>query len=178
MKNMKLIFIVLIICLTGISYGQKKEKLHQELFALFPEVPQEMSDAQLKNVGGKEIPEKYFATIKVDKLEGTKYMPIGKYESGKYVILLMLEVNEEGSFNKGVHSMFSKTIEKGSGEIYMSAHYLLMVGENSRFKYKASFKRVGKDLIQFHNTTTEDGKSTESNRQYKFNKYLVFDKDL
>jgi uncharacterized DUF497 family protein len=161
------------IMLTAITFSQKKVKEHLELFNLFGEVPQSMSNADLlKNrTDGVNIPVKYHKLLK--HTGNARAVAIGKVESGKYMILLYMEVDTDG-----VVTVNSRSLDKKTGEVYMSSSYLTLAGKNSRFVFEGSFKRSGKDLISIYYKKIEAGEVEETEKQYKFDKYLVFDKEL
>ena len=168
MKKLNLLLALLLI--SASTFAQKE---HLSLFALFPDMPQSMSNADLqKNAStAAAIPEEYNELISHHGF--TKVVPVGKVESGKYMLLFFSRIDSDGVFDIHFASFNKKT-----GEEMQSSSYLTQSGKNSRYAYEGSFKRSGKDMISFYVKTTEGSDVTEEEKMYKLDEYLSFEKNL
>jgi hypothetical protein len=169
-KNMKTTFLLSLVFLLGLtSYAQGKA--YDDLYAKFDEIPNSMSSVELK--------EKMKSTITLDAadqkiidqtaLSDEIIVPIGKYQSGKNMILIFAIVDTK--WNK-LH-MHEKTISMKSGEIIHLTHYLLSIAKEADMAYDGSFKRDA-DIIIFTNDEETNGEWHATQTKYKLGKHLEY----
>lgn len=170
MKKFNILLAFVAVFLFTNAFSQKE---HEGLFALFPDMPQSMSNAELQKnaTNGTVIPEQYNELISHHGF--TKVVAVGKVESGKYMLLFFSRIDSDGVFDVHFASFNKKT-----GEEMQSSSYLTQCGGNSRYQYEGSFKRSGKDMISFYAKTTEGSEVEEKERLYTLDQYLSFEKDL
>ncbi|MEZ4936086.1 MAG: hypothetical protein R2799_00680 [Crocinitomicaceae bacterium] len=173
---LKLLFIVLSSAVL-VSLTNLREELHTKLFSCFGEIPKSMSSEELTELGktGKKIPEEFYSILDFTPLSGGYIVPVGKVEKGNKVIILYLEVAGNEAYNSGKVSLTYKSIEKKSGEVYMSSHHLLDVGLDGDTQYSGSFELQGDDFIIFKQKSKEsNGEIKNDISKYKFGRYLEF----
>lgn len=160
------------------SFSQNE--LYPALFSAFPDMPKSMTSSDLKEKGkhGVALKNKQSVILEDILLTDNVIVPIGKMVKGKAVILIyaIVERKEIGSEPDYIH-IKTKTLHKKTGEIISSQSHLLDIGTRVT-KYDGSFKLVGDDLIEFTQHSESDGETDTEIAQYKFGKYLEFQKHV
>jgi len=182
MKNIT-IHITLFISLFLSINGMAQSKLHASLYAEFKELPQSMSAPEIKTYaeGSKPLSNQHKAIITAINLAKTDFIPLGKRVKRKSVILIYIERKTDKDYTDyGYITINSKTFNKKTGDLIKSQHHLLDIGRGgTSTTYTGSFKQAEKNLLIFTQSTTEDGMPEKvTQQQYKFAKYLQFDKHL